>query len=580
MEDFPVSNKQMMKDLIFSFRHILVSVILLPCLFSCDAWKDDLVLTDANYDKKLAVVIALHPEISRFDSILKITGYDKLLEGEQSLTVFAPTNEALKNLDVSSVDYLKKWVENYMAYTSYYVNSTGSFAMGDSTVTEVEMLNDKIIPINIQGITKNNIAAGNGVLHIINYQISFRKNLLEYIYEQQGYDQIDFIKSIQEKVMDPAKSIQTGVDINGQPLFDTVWTEKNTFLESYRLGNEKMKYTVILLDNSALALIKQKYAKYMYQANTVTQNKEIMKQLCGDLVLKYVNIKSSGRYPSVGNVLVDIDTTRIINKYECSNGMVYKLSAADIKIYENKIKTQVIEGEDYTGWYDGQNAWTVRYRSWASGGKDVMLKGDSKCTFSYIIHLPTKDSTATASKTFIYTGDSYVQSKTTNAYVQYNPVLYSCDYEIYWVANDDVASHNFTTPTGIIMPMPLEQKLLISFPGMPELKRESDGKITNNFSLYSAMAATTYAGIPTETKLVRYRLNADNNTSGSTNERLFLLDVASDGVDAFGSGSIIKCPAYGKATFFVGNTTRAVTSYAGLIFLDYIKLVPKVDIND
>ncbi|MFT3751824.1 MAG: fasciclin domain-containing protein [Paludibacter sp.] len=580
MENTPIINK-LKAEIILPWlcRTVLIAGVVLGFL-SCNAWKEDIQLNDVNKGKTLNTLVGTNPDISTFARILELTGYNQLLEGQQMITVFAPSNDALKNVDLTDIAALKSLVQNYIAYMSYYKNAAGNFSNGADTVRVIEMLNKKNITINASDIQQANIVGANGVLHIIGTTIENRKNILEYLNEQDSYEQVQFIQSLQEQVMDSAKSIQTGVDPKGKPLYDTVWTTRNTFLDAYPLADEQKSYTVVLLDNSVFDALKAKYAKYMYQKDSKAQNLEVVRQLTSDLVLKNTLIDKTGRYPSVGNVLVDIDPAYIIETYHASNGIVYKLSTAGIKMYENKIKTQIIEGENFSERWDGQSAWTTRFRSWASGGKDVMLKGSTRGNFSWTIHLPTKDSTATGSKTFVYTGDTYVQSKSTNAYIRYNPVMYSCDYEIYWVAYDNVASHTFVTNTGLTIPMPLEQKLLISFPGEAELKRETDGKITNNFSLYSAMAATSYAGTLSEQKLIRYRLNGDNNTSGSTNERLFLLDIPSDGTDAFGSGSILKCPAYGNATFFVANTTRSTASYAGLMFLDYIRLVPKVDIND
>ena len=39
-----------------------------------------------------------------------------------------------------------------------------------------------------------------------------------------------------------------------------------------------------------------------------------------------------------------------------------------MKMYNNKIKEHLIEGESYVDRWDGQDGWEVRYRSWASGG--------------------------------------------------------------------------------------------------------------------------------------------------------------------------------------------------------------------
>lgn len=70
---------------------------------------------------------------------------------------------------------------------------------------------------------------------------------------------------------------------------------------------------------------------------------------------------------------MDISTSKIQETYAASNGTVYKLSDADVKIYENKVKTIKIEGENYFSFYaDNMNAWMVRYRPSLSGGKGYM----------------------------------------------------------------------------------------------------------------------------------------------------------------------------------------------------------------
>ncbi|GAB6010962.1 fasciclin domain-containing protein [Viscerimonas tarda] len=562
----------------------ILALAAMLCLFACDAWKDDMQLNNSNLDKNLNELIVENPDISVFAQALRLTGYDKLLREEQSLTVFAPGNEALQQLDLSDLETLKEWMKGYIAYLSYYTDASGNFTLSGEPVSQVEMLNGKSLSVYPSLALRSNLVCGNGVLHIINSTLDNRKNIWEYLQEQQGYEQIQFIQSLEEQVMDKDKSLQIGVDMNGRPVYDTIWTTRNTFLEACPLGDERQSFTVVLLEQNTFDALKTKYAKYMRQRDTNAQNKEIVRQLAADLTLKNTLINNAGRYPSLGDVLVDIDPANITESYTASNGTVYKLSAADIKIYENKIKTQIIEGEDYTDRWDGQNAWTVRYRSWASGGKDVMLKGRTRQTFEWDVYYAEKDSTAhkSSSKTFIYTGETYVQSNSTNAYIQYNPIMYSCDYEIYWLTYDDVSSHYFAIPDSTrTIPMTLLQKLLISFPGEPALRRNADGgKIENHFSPYSAMASAATAGVRQETQLLRYRLNADNNTAGNSNEKLYLLDIVSDGTDAFGNGGTLKCSAYGAATFFVANTVQATNADAGLIFLDYIRLAPKVDLND
>jgi hypothetical protein len=383
--------------------------------------------------------------------------------------------------------------------------------------------------------------------------------------------------------MDMDKSVPTGVNMEGQQTYDTVWLKRNSFLETYPVDNEDYMYTFILLEGEALNILKSKYGKYFIQKDPDAQDKEIMLQISSDMVLARQVITTPGRYPSSENILVDIDPANIKESYQASNGMVYKLTAADVKMYNNKIKEQIIEAEDYIVRYDGgttdplTDAWLVRYRSWASGGQDVVLKGATYNTVDYEHYDAEGDSMIYGTNSYRFTYPSRTENpicKSSNAYLKFEPTLYSVGYNIYWVAYDDVESHytGFGTDT-IKKPMELEQKLLISFPGEQLLSRASDAKIIGNFSPYSVMAGVSIAGIREETKLTRYRANV-------TNDGIYLLDQPYTSEDAFGVGDVLKSPSYGKAIFLLANTVRRTDTSSGLLFLDYIRLVPLVDPND
>lgn len=551
-------------------------------LAACDPWKDDVKLNDSNVDKLLNEVIMENADISTFATILKLTGYDLFLNEKQALTVFAPTNEALKDIDLSDIGTLKEWIKNYIAYLSYYTDMSGNF-----NVKAIEMINGKNITVNTLAISgsniiKSNLLSTNGVLHIIDNLIIDRKSIWEYMQEHPDYAQVDFIWSQEKEIMDMDKSIPTGVDMNGQQTYDTVWIKKNPFLDAYPLDNELYSFTVILLEDDALDLVKAKYAKYFSRKDPGDQEEIVMWEISSDLILYKQIITTSGRYMSRNDILVDIDPANISESYQASNGMVYKLTAADVKMYNNKIKEQVIEAEDYTSRYDGSttdplsDAWLVRYRSWASGGQDMVLKGITYNYVNYEHYDAEGDSMIYGTNSYRYAYPSRTESiicKTSNAYLQFNPTLYSVDYNIYWVAYDDVESHYTNFSDTIQKPMVLEQKLLISFPGEQPLNRASDATITGNFSPYSVMAGTSTAGILGETKLTRYRANVANNG-------IFLLDQPYTSEDEFGFEDRLKSPSYGIATFFLANTVRETNTRSGLLFLDYIRLVPLVDPND
>lgn len=564
------------------YKGILLFAMILPVV-ACDPWKDDVEPNDGNVNKSLNEIVRENADISTFAGILQQTGYDQFLNEKQALTVFAPTNSALSGLDMNNTEALKEWIQNYIALLSYYTDMNGNFQ-----VEAIEMVNGKSIPVNASAISgsniiKTNLLSANGVLHIIDNVIADRKSIWEYMQEQTGYAQVRFIQSREQEVMDMDRSTPTGVNAAGQQTYDTVWVKTNPFLEAYPLNDERSTFTVILLNDAALNALSPKYLKYFSKKEAEEATNEAMYQISSDMILQNQTITASGKYLSVDGILVDLNPSDIVESYQASNGMVYKLSAADVKMYNNKIKEQIIEAEDYIFRYDGSttdpltDAWLVRYRSWASGGQDVVLKGATYNYVDYEHYDETGDSIISGTNSYRFTYPSRTENpicKQSNAYLLFKPTLHSVDYNIYWVAYDDVESHytDFGTDT-IKQPMMLEQKLLISFPGEQELSRGSTGIITGNFSPYSVMAGTSTAGIHEETKLTRYRANV-------ANDGIFLLDQPYTSEDAFGAGEILKSPGYGEATFFFANTVRGTYTISGLLFLDYIRLVPLVDPND
>ena len=584
-------------------------IAIIAFLASCDAWQNDIRLNDDAKGKNLYEAIASNPDLSVFEEILSLTGYDKFLQEEQSITVFAPQNSVLAGLNLSDTDELKEWIKNYIAFYSYYVDKSGNFDTGN-----IRMINEKNVPVNAAGISGagivvSNQASSNGVLHIIDDLIIDRKNILDYLIEQNGYEQIQFIISENRQIMDLERSVQKGVDISGRPIFDTVWTTSNEFLSAFPLGDETYAFNVVLLEPNALEKLKTKYTKYMKQGDAEKQVKEIIKHITSDMILYPEDIDETKRYLSMSgdSLLVDINVSSIAETYQASNGKVYKLNDIDVKMYNNKIKTQLIEAENYTERWDGQDGWEVRYRSWASGGKDVTLKGQTRTTFEYYIWNVAGDSIQLRSETrtfnMIHRSNEGFVSKSNNSYLKYEPEMFSVPYEIYWRTYDDKSNHiysvtgklyekvgNDTVPLFTVngtdttlytmrLPMKMEQKMMISFPGKPVLRRNSDATILNNFNAYSLMASESIAGVSDEIQLTRYKTAAiDNMFMLATTLTAPLTPYTTE--DDFGQNGILKCPAYGKATIFVSNTIREKDTNAGVIFLDYIRLVPLVDPND
>jgi len=578
----------------------------------CDAWKDAKDLEGSDRNRNLYELLSANPDVSTFVKALDATGYTEKLSADISYTVFAPSNSALTGLDMTDTQALTNLVQNCISEKIAYADANGSF-----DINSILMLSGKNISISgnrIEGVpvSKWNIASKNGVVHIIDGTIEDRMNIWEYLQTVKDDPTVDFISSFSEKIMDMQRSVQTGVNSNGQPVYDTIWIDRNTLLDDSPLANETATATFLLLDKGGLDALKTKYAKYFVENDSVQMTSDIMREIISDMILPYQKINADGRYPNISGVLVDVKAADITQSYVASNGIVYRVTAADVKMYQNKIKPLTIEAEDFISrWPD---AWQTRPRNWASGGLDVALKSRTRHSYDYDTPSTYNDTLKTvAGADSIVVRDTIITTKVNNlysfnyrsenewptantlgepnAYISYTPRMYSTDYKIFWKAYDDNSDLVHIDSRGV--PMLFYQKMYISFPGETPLARISSNVITGNFSPNTIMAASMNSGENVETQLVRY--SVDNANTVFSNSYVLVQPTAAE--DAYGKEGILKCPTFGAATLFVSNTaisnfthfdgaiqaylqTSKTANAAGMIFLDYIRLEPQVDPND
>ncbi|MDR1121059.1 MAG: fasciclin domain-containing protein, partial [Dysgonamonadaceae bacterium] len=162
------------------YRNMMLAAAFV-CLGACDPWRDDLELNKADLDKDLYEIVMENPGISIFVRVLQATGYDRFLKEEQALTVFAPQDAALQQLSLSDTAALKLWVQNYIAYLSYYTGADGNFNRSGGVVDGIEMINRKTIPAGVASLSGSKLITANrtcknGVLHIIDNTVADRKN--------------------------------------------------------------------------------------------------------------------------------------------------------------------------------------------------------------------------------------------------------------------------------------------------------------------------------------------------------------------------------------------------------------------
>lgn len=607
----------------------MILALVVAALASCNAWEDVKKNDSGDRSKNLFELLTANSDVSVFVQALQATGYDKKLSADMNYTIFAPNNTSLANLTLPTDSMaLTKWVQNYISEKIAYTDNQGRFG-----IDSILMLNEKQVAIDsnlVSGVPviKWNLASKNGVIHILDGVIVERMNIWQYLQTLEGDPTVDFIASFQEKVMDMERSVQTGVTSDGKPKYDTIWKYRNTLLDATPLANESATSTFLLLDGSALAALKVKYGKYFAQKDSLAMARDIMKEITTDMILPYSRIESDGqRYLNSSGVLVDVNASDIdvARSYTASNGIVYKVSAAKVKMYQNKIKPLAIEAENYDArWPD---AWQTRPRTWANGGYDVALKSRTRHSYDWVVRTPIDTVLArNGSDSIVYsTTTSYINNMydltyrpnewpgsntigEPNAYISYKPRMYSTAYKIFWKAFDDNSQKVHIDARGV--PMVFYQKMYVSFPGERVLTRTSANVITGNFSStskvgftanHTIMAAKMIAGENIESQLVRYKVNQGNTVYPNSyvlyTDAVTINPTPITSEDVYGKEGILKCPYFGQSTLFVSNTTMGEFTHsngtvqyylqsakgnnaAGMIFLDYIRLEPQVDPND
>lgn len=604
---------------------VLILALTAFTLAGCDAWEDVNQFESGDRSKPLSALVAANPDLSTFAQVLDITGYADDLSSDVSYTVFAPSNSALATIDLADTAALRVMVQNHLSYKLVYADKEGNFV-----ASKMQMLSQKLVSmVNnlVSGVqvSRWNIASKNGVLHVVDGIIEERMNIWEYLQTQAGNPMVDMITSFNQRVMDKDRSVRIGVDSEGRSVYDTVWSYSNPYLMAVPLDNEMVTSTFLLLDEGALTALQTKYLKYFKQKDSLQTLSDILQEITTDMVLQYTAINNDGRYINTSGVLVDVNVADIADSYKASNGIVYKLTAADVKMYQNKIKPLVIEAEDFVAsWPD---AWQKRSRTWASGGYDMVLKSRTRHSYDWTEYVPIDTLQSIAGSDSIvydtvvhkvnnsfnltYRSNEWPGANTLgepNAYIAYKPQMYSTAYKIFWKAYDDNSWISHIDSRGVAMEF--YQKMYISFPGEKVLQRTSDNVITNHFTStatpdftpnHSVLAARMVAGENVETQLVRYKVNQGHTVYPSsyvlytdeTNKKPVLYGSE----DIYGQGGLLKCPFYGQSTFFVSNTcvgefihedgtVQAFLNSAkgsnspGMIFLDYIRLEPQVDPND
>lgn len=360
-------------------------------IVSCtDTW-------DSHYDednrmqaaeKTLWEEIESRPELSEFARCLKTYGYDKLLDGDQMFTVFAPEG-AIDTEGLTEKKIQTEVLENHIARYAHSANS----ATVDKGVT---MLNTKVINFTKSGdgytfgsntlsADKFNIIAKNGVLHVIGGQEKFFHNIWEYLTTDARFDKVrTYLYSFNDTVLDENVSVKGDIVNGKQEYVDSViYVSNDLFYNIGKLNDEDSTYTMIVPTNEAWDEAYERVKSY-YKYPIIKEQKERYDSLqqvytglalVGDLVFSHTVQTSPeeqliSTYPAYKTEERHVFTKpfeSILYGYngwndgvQCSNGSVFVVDSLRYKPWESWHTRLKVEGELSNALAEATNATDYR----------------------------------------------------------------------------------------------------------------------------------------------------------------------------------------------------------------------------
>ncbi|MDI3319284.1 fasciclin domain-containing protein [Pinibacter sp. MAH-24] len=329
------------------------------CAVSCKKWDEHNQVTNQDVSKTLTDEISQHPNLSKFYEYLQKTGLDKELASSKAHTVWAPVNEALKNLDAAIVNdtaKLRRFMSNHIAYQSYFTKDAAASP-------RVAMLNGKWVSFtntkfDDATITEADKFVSNGVLQVIDKVAPVYANAWELLDSTKTtYQQSAFILSLTRKVFDPTNAVvdsinsQTGLPVY-KPGTDSVI--KNSFnTDVYDLQREDKQYTYFIMSDTGLNSEVSKLNTY-FKTSTADSTKNLASfAVVKDLIVE--GVYAINQLPSVlvskSGVKIPIDVSKIVATRKMSNGIAYVIGRVAFNVKE-KIPTVIVEGENYLRFFD------------------------------------------------------------------------------------------------------------------------------------------------------------------------------------------------------------------------------------
>lgn len=345
-------------------KKLFVGILTIALVSCSDPWSDRENNGDDYVNATLAEAITNTTQTSKFAALLVQSGYDKVLSESKTYTVFAPTNEAMDQVNASLLDTPEEvvsFVQNHIALTAY-----SSVREKDSE--KIKMLGAKYLlfkgtnSIGDATIVTSDKYAANGVFHIVNKALTPKQNIWQYV-NSSSSAMSKYLLSLKELHIYPADSIAKLNPIPG--IYADSLT--NSYLRNvYNLNNEKNSYTLFLMEDAGYDGEVAKLKPYLTKNSVARTDTYTSYFTTRDLAFPkaYMPNELPAVLTTRFGVKVPIDKTQIVGEpIVLSNGVIYIMKKVDVPLVD-RLVTAKIEGEKNVSYFPstGGTRATIFYR--------------------------------------------------------------------------------------------------------------------------------------------------------------------------------------------------------------------------
>ena len=372
-------------------RLLITAFLLAIGLGACKKWDDHNQVGNPDLKENLMEGLSVNANLSKFTEYIKKAGLDSLLTSSKTFTVWAPTNDALQNLDpaiLNDVAKLKSFISNHIANQSYYTANA-------KTQQRVAMLNGKFnnflgTKIEDANIVRADVPLKNGVLHVIDKPVMVLPSIWEWINSTTTqYNQNAFIAALNFNFFDSTLATIDSINaLTGKPIYKpgTGYIVKNMFTEKvHNIKAEEKQFTYFVITNSGFTTESDSLKPYYKTTSTTVTDTLSKYYTVRDLAVEGIYPASAltGLLSKFGAGILP-DMTTLVETRKLSNGVVHIFNKVDVRTAD-KFKEIIIQGEFPSGFLSDKTGNTnYRVRVNPANNKDfadIMISGHGVTTY-------------------------------------------------------------------------------------------------------------------------------------------------------------------------------------------------------